>query len=168
MSINLRRVIPGGLVAGGVIIICNILAQFVLADRVKQEMNSWIPGSVDRMSIGVGVIAASLMMKFVIGIILIWVYAAIRPRFSPGPRTAAYVAIAVWILAAVFFSDFPLMGMMSVTSYILLETLQLFTFLIASLVGAKMYSEHSAPNTTGASAITNGPTSSPGRDFVGL
>jgi hypothetical protein len=158
MSINPRRVITGGLVAGVVIILFNILAQFVLADRVKQEMNNWIPASADRMSMGVGVIAAGLMMKFVVGIILIWVYAAIRPRFGPGPQTAAYVAIAVWILGAVFFSDLPLMGMMSITTYILLETLQLVTFLIASLVGAKMYSEHSVPNTTNASALTSGCT----------
>ncbi len=144
MSISPRKVITGALVAGVVIIIFNILAQIVLGDRVTQEMNRWIPGAADRISTGFGVIAAGILMKFVVGLVLIWVYAAIRPRFGPGPRTAAYAAIAVWTLGAIFFSDFPLMGMMSVTSYLVLETFQLVTFLIASLVGARIYSEHSA------------------------
>lgn len=142
MSLNLRKVITGGLLAGFVIIILNILAQLVLMDRVLREMNTWIPGSADRMSMGAGAIAAGIIMKFVIGIILVWLYAAIRPRFGPGPRTASYVALTIWILGAIFFSDFPLMGMMSGASYALLEIMQLVTLLIATLVGAWTYAEH--------------------------
>ena len=141
MSMNLRKVTTGGLLAGFVIIILNILAQLVLMDRVLREMNTWIPGSADRMSMGAGAIAAGIIMKFVIGIILIWFYAAIRPRFGPGPQTASYVALTVWILGAIFFSDFPLMGMMSGASYALLEIMQLVTLLIATLVGAWTYTE---------------------------
>lgn len=154
MSLNPRRVIVGGLLAGVVILIFNILAQFVLMDRVQQEMNTWIPGSANRISMGAGVIAAGIVMKLVIGIILVWLYAAIRPRFGPGPRTASYVATVVWILGAIFFSDFPLMGMMSVASYALLEIMQLVTLLIATFVGARIYSEQSTPNPTEASALT--------------
>jgi len=152
MSINPGRVIAGGLPAGVVILIFNILAQFVLIDRVQQEMNTWMPGSADRMSMGAGAIAAGVVMKFVIGIILVWVYAVIQPRFGPGPRTASYVAITVWLLGVIFFSDFPLMGMISVTSYALLEFMQLVTFLIASIVGAGIYSKHGASNRTDAGA----------------
>jgi hypothetical protein len=143
MSLNLRKVTIGGLLAGFVIIILNIVAQLVLMDRVLREMNTWIPGSADHMSMGAGAIAAGIIMKFVIGIILIWLYAAIRPRFGPGPRTASYVALIVWILGAIFFSDFPLMGMMSGASYALLEIMQLVTLLIATLVGAWIYTEQS-------------------------
>jgi hypothetical protein len=154
MSINIRKVFTGGLLAGVIIIIFNILGQFVIMDRIQHEMNTWLPGSVDRMSMGTGAIAAGIIMKFVIGIILIWFYAAIRPRFGPGPRTASYVTITVWILGAIFFSDFPLMGMISVASYALLELMQLLTFLIATLVGASIYSEQGVPNITDASALT--------------
>jgi len=144
MSINPRRVITGGLLAGVVIIIFNILAQFVIMDRVQQEMNAWTPGSADRMDMGAGAITAGIMMKLVIGIILTWFYAAIRPHFGPGPRTASYVAITVWMLGVIFFSDFPLLGMISATSYALLEIMQLVTFLIATFVGARIYSEQAA------------------------
>ena len=141
MSFNIRKVIIGGLLAGVVILIFNTLAQFMLMDRVQRDMNTWIQGSADRISTGAGSIAAGIIMKFAIGIILIWLYAAIRPCFGPGPRTASYVAIVVWILGAIFFSDFPLMGMMSVSSYILLEIIQLASLLIGTLAGARFYSE---------------------------
>jgi hypothetical protein len=148
MSLNHRKVITGGLLAGIIIIIINILGQFVLIDRIQQEMNTWMQGSADRIIMGAGAIAAGIIMKLLIGIILIWFYAAIRPRFGPGPRTASYVAITVWILGAIYFSDFPLMGMMSVSSYALLEIMQFITFLIATLVGARIYSDQGVPNTT--------------------
>ena len=148
MSLNSQKVIIGGLLAGVVIFIFNLLAQFILMDRVQQEMNTWIQGSTDQMSMSAGAIAAGIMMKFAIGIMLIWLYAAIRPRFGPGPRTASYVAIVVWILGAIFFSDFPLMGMMSVTSYLLLEIMQFVTLLIATLAGARFYSEQGAAKST--------------------
>jgi hypothetical protein len=141
MSLSHRKVITGGLLAGVIIIIFNILGQFLLMDRIQHEMNTWIQGSADRISMGTGAIAAGIIMKLLIGIILIWFYAAMRPRFGPGPRTASYVAITVWILGAIYFSDFPLIGMMSVSSYALLEIMQFVTFLVAALVGARIYSE---------------------------
>lgn len=100
-----------------------------------------MPGSTDRMNLSGAAIATGIVMKFIIGIILVWFYAAVRPRFGAGPRTAAYVAICVWILGAIFFSDFPLMGMISVLSYVILEVMQFLSFLVATLVGARIYTE---------------------------
>ncbi len=142
MRINIRKVILGGMVAGMIIIILNVVAQIVLGDRVQREMNAWIPGSADRMSVSGLAITIGIILKFIIGILLIWLYSAIRSRFGPGPRTAITAAISVWILGAIFFSDFLFMGMMSVISYAIMEVLQLFTFIIATLVGARLYKEH--------------------------
>lgn len=141
MPINTRRVITGGFAAGVALIILNILVQFAVGERIQHDMNAWIPGSADRMKMSGAAIAAGIAMKFVIGIVLIWFYAAVRPRFGPGPRTAFFVAISVWILGAIFFSDFPLMGMISVASYVMLEVMQLVSLLIAALLGAWVYKE---------------------------
>lgn len=141
MPLNIRKVIIGGLVAGIVIIILNILVQFILGDRVQHEMNAWMPGSADRMNMSGAAIAVGIAMKFIIGIILVWIYAAVCPRFGSGARTAAYVAVCVWILGAIFFSDFPLMGMISVLSYVIIEAMQFFSLLVATLVGARVYTE---------------------------
>jgi fatty acid desaturase len=39
---------------------------------------------------------------FLIGFAAIWLYAAIRPRFGPGPRTAVIAGVAVWIFSHVW------------------------------------------------------------------
>ncbi len=56
----------GGVVAGTIIIILNILAQVVLGERVQHEMNAWLPGSADRMNLSVAALAAGIIMKFII------------------------------------------------------------------------------------------------------
>jgi hypothetical protein len=37
------------------------------------------------------------LLGLVGGIVLIWIYAAIRPRFGAGPKTAIYAGVAFWI-----------------------------------------------------------------------
>ena len=84
-KINLGRVIIAGLVAG---IVSDILGYVVdgvlLAPR-------WAAGM---KALGHGEFTSSQVILFnilglVSGIVLIWVYAAIRPRFGAGPKTAS-------------------------------------------------------------------------------
>ena len=37
---------------------------------------------------------------FVQGIATVWLYAAIRPRFGPGPKAAAIAGFAIWIVVS--------------------------------------------------------------------
>ncbi len=141
MAINWKKVIAGGVLAGIVLIILNSLAQFVLMGRFQQELNSWIPGATEHITTGAVTVAAGLVLKFVLGIALVWLYAAIRPRFGAGPRTAFYAAVFAWVLGAIFSSDIPMMGMMSVLTYVMLEFMQLAAFFIAVSFGARWYSE---------------------------
>ncbi len=141
MKMNVGKIIAGGLLAGIILIVINVLAQLVLAERVWNEMNAWVPGSSARLPSGSAAVATGVVLKLVIGVLLVWLYAAIRPRFGPGARTATYAAIVVWILGGILFSDFVLTGMISGTTYVLLEGFQLAGLLLASVVGARMYSE---------------------------
>ena len=45
---------------------------------------------------------------FLLGIVAVWLYAAIRPRFGPGPKTAAMAGLAVWFIYSGSFADFHL------------------------------------------------------------
>lgn len=141
MAINVKRVVIGGLAAGIVLLLINLLAQVVFGNRIQQDMNAWIPGSAERMNMTGGAIASGIVLKFAIGILLVWCYAAIRPRFGPGPRTASFGALFVWILGGIFFSDYLMIGMMSAGSYIILEAFQLLGFLLAAWTGARIYTE---------------------------
>lgn len=139
--INIPRVLTGGVVAGVIIAGLNIPAQLMLGERVREEMNAWLPGAADGMQPEGAAVAIGLAMKLVIGTLLVWLYAAARPRLGPGPRTATLIGTTVWLLGAIFFSDFALTGMISWATYAMLEALQLFAFLAAAWAGAWVYRE---------------------------
>ncbi len=141
MSINFKRVLLGGFAAGIILVIINILVQIIFGNRMQQDVNAWMPGMTERISMSGTAIAFSLIMKFIIGILLIGCYAAIRPRFGPGPRTATYSALFVWVLGGIFFSDYLMIGMLSIGTYMIIEAFQLIAFLLAVLTGARMYTE---------------------------
>jgi hypothetical protein len=139
MSINTKKVVTGGLAAGVVIILLNILAQIVFGSRMQHEMNAWMSGSAEHKSASISTLVAGITMKFIIGLILMWYYAAMQLQFKQRFRTAVYAATSVWILGAIFFSDWLLLGIMSFTLYAIVEVLQLLSFFIAVLVGARIY-----------------------------
>jgi hypothetical protein len=147
MAINVRKVVLGGLAAAVVMIVINVVSQFALMDRVRREMNAFAPGTADRMSMGPGTIVTRVIMTVIFGIMLVWFYAAIRPRFGPGARTASYAAIFIWILGGLFYSDYLFMGMMSVATWSLFAIIQLVNIWIATWVGARIYTE--GPAATG-------------------
>jgi hypothetical protein len=147
MAINMKRVLTSGLAAGTVLVFINILAQLLLGNRLQQDLNSWIPASADRLTPRGPTIAIGILLKLIIGILLVWLYAAICPRFGPGLRTASYGAFFAWILGAIFFSDYLMIGMLSVATYFIIEVIQLLGFLIAIWAGALIYSKESAPGT---------------------
>lgn len=91
---------------------------------------------------------ATLLMRalivingFVQGIMTIWLYAAIRPRFGSGPKTAAMAVFAVWVLMGwpnitwAVFTGTPL------AAVLLPVTINLPLVLLAGMAGAWLYKE---------------------------
>jgi hypothetical protein len=79
---------------------------------------------------------------FLVGIAAIWLYAAIRPRYGPGPNTAIRAGVAVWAIA-VFLSNlvsYP-MGLFPVGLIVISTIVALFEIVVATLVGAWLYKE---------------------------
>jgi hypothetical protein len=73
---------------------------------------------------------------------MVWLYAAIRPRYGAGPKTAMLAGFVVWALAyassnaaMVFLHLFPLGLMLAATAVGLVETV------VAGLAGAALYKE---------------------------
>ena len=141
MAINTNKVLLGGFVAGVVINVIDFVVNvYVLAARNKAEMDAFKPGLSDQMMAGSS-IASYIIMDFVLGFALVWTYAAIRPRFGPGLRTATYAAILFWLLAMIFTSGFRQMGIMSSGLWWTYALIGLVNFYLASWAGAKLYSE---------------------------
>jgi hypothetical protein len=106
--ISAKRVLLGGLVAGLVSNVSGILlAHFFLADDVRallQRLN---------VQLGLGTALMHVSMRLAIGLGVVWLYAAIRPRFGPGPRTAALAGLVLWL----FTYAFSLLGISSYGLY---------------------------------------------------
>ena len=139
--INMTRVILGGLVAGLIINASEFLLNgVVLADAMKVQfakMNLQEPGA--------NAMAVFVAMGFVIGIATIWLYAAIRPRFGAGPKTAAIAGLAVWVLAYVYGTiGLEVLGMVPARMAAIGLTWGLAEVLVAAIGGAYFYQEEAS------------------------
>src|SRR5450759_4247008 len=112
MAINTKKVLIGGIAAGVVMNVIDYVTNvYILAARMKAESHAFKPGMSDQMMQGTKV-ASYIIMDFVLGLALVWTYAAIRPRFGPGMRTATHAALLFWILSLIFTAGFMQMGIM--------------------------------------------------------
>jgi hypothetical protein len=144
MAINTQKVLIGGIAAGVVMNVIDFISNtYILGARMKAESDAFKPGLADQMMSG-SAIAGYIVMDFVLGILLVWTYAAIRPRFGPGLKTAAYAAVLFWLLAGIFNSGYMHMGMMSAGLWWTFAFIGLVNFFLAAWAGAKLYSEASA------------------------
>lgn len=141
MAINTGKVLIGGIAAGVVMNIIDFVSySFILGARMKAESDAFKPGMSDQM-MGTSSMVTNITMDLVLGILLVWTYAAIRPRFGPGLKTAVYAAVLFWLLAGIFLSGYLHMGMMSSGLWWSFAFVGLVNFLLSAWVGAKLYSE---------------------------
>ena len=144
MAINTTKVLIGGFAAGVVMNVIDFVSySYILGARMKAESDAFKPGMSDQMASS-SMMVTNIVMDLVLGILLVWTYAAIRPRFGPGFRTAVYAALLFWVLAGIFLSGYMHMGMMSAGLWWSFAIIGLVNFLVSAWVGARLYSEDSA------------------------
>ena len=145
MAINATKVIVGGLAAGVVMNVSGFVVQgMLLGKRMMEEMVAVAPTLQGRGESS-GVMAARVATQFVVGILLVWLYAAMRPRFGPGGKTAALAAFVIWLCGFLFYLDWLYLGMMTATTYALVSVAMLITLLVAAWIGGFLYREETAP-----------------------
>lgn len=140
--INYARVILGGLLAGVVFTIGEFLLNaLILGDQ-------WEAFMIER---GLPEETASTMLMYIVfnfalGIVLVWLYAAIRPRFGPGPRTAVIAGLFIWL--SLWLLGFGSMGVsFMIPGNLILITLiwGIFEICLAALAGGWAYREEAEP-----------------------
>jgi hypothetical protein len=145
MAINGSRVVLGGLAAGLVMNVIGFVTNgMLLGKQMSAEMDAVVPGLSAKMMTGT-TIAVDVVTQFVIGILIVWLYAAMRPRFGAGPRTAVLAAIVPWICGLFFYSGWLLGGMMSSGMYVIVSIIALINVIVGGLVGAWLYREDEVP-----------------------
>lgn len=91
---NVARVILGGLLSG---LILNIF-EYVLNGVVFASQWDAFENMLARQ-MRPGAIPFFIVSSFVMGIGMVWLYAAARPRLGPGPKTATLTGFAFWLFA---------------------------------------------------------------------
>src|SRR5215470_11962590 len=94
-KINWTRVLLGGVLAGVVINVFEFVANGVFLTADWEAMMRAV-GQTNFPSSSATVIF--LIWGFLCGIGVIWLYAAVRPRFGPGVKTAVLTGFAFWLL----------------------------------------------------------------------
>ncbi|MGP8270647.1 MAG: hypothetical protein ACLQLH_11315 [Terracidiphilus sp.] len=93
-KINLGRVIIGGIVAG---IVSDILGFLVDGVVLAHKWNAGMT-ALDHGDFSSSMWIWFSLLGIVSGIVMIWIYAGIRPRFGAGVQTAICAGVAVWIV----------------------------------------------------------------------
>jgi hypothetical protein len=134
---NWKRILLGGLLAGVVINASEFLLNgVVLADEMAADM--------ERLGLQFAswAMIAYVAMAFVYGLFLAWLYAALRPRFGPGGRTALVAAAALWVAAYLLPTvGFMAMGVGGGSAYAVSLVWGAAELVIAALLAGYMYRE---------------------------
>src|SRR4051812_32832828 len=143
-KINMRRVLVGGLIAGAVL--CAIDVAMYGAVLKAPMAVAWKavgrPAMTDtQRDLEVPL---SLLFDFAAGVVLMWVYAAIRPRFGGGAVTALRAGLATWLFASILCAGFSAQGIMPPGVLIITTLVLLAEYPLAVVIGARFYSEGSA------------------------
>lgn len=93
-KINWGRVVLGGFLAGAALLVLATVSAtlFVGQPQLRATTQAFWPSATRS--------AETLFFVFVfffLGMLMTALYAAIRPRFGPGPRTAALAGFALWL-----------------------------------------------------------------------
>ena len=137
-KINVGRVVLGGLVAGLVLSLGNLLLNRVwLRDELKADL-----GRLNLSEPGNDFIIRVIVLTFILGIGIVYLYAAIRPRFGDGVKTAICAGLMAWFFAVLYTG--LIVGMvfkMSESLTLKRIVFGLVEYAIGAVAGAWLYKE---------------------------
>lgn len=136
-KINWGRAIAGGLLAGVVLNVWDFVVNGML---FKDDWNAAMH------AMGKGDMSGSMIMYFVlcdflVGLVLVWLYAAIRPRYGAGPKTAATAALGVWFMMVAGQIANSAMGIFPEKLLVMGTVAALGGLLLSGQAGAWVYKE---------------------------
>ncbi len=139
-QLNTPRIIAGGLAAGLVMNVIDALTNGVLlGERWRIGTEALNPDLIAKM--GMSSTLGWVMVDFILGILTVWLYAAIRPRFGAGPRTAFTAALVIWLAMHAGYASYAFLGLYP-WSLILASSLGgLVAAVAGGYVGAMLYRE---------------------------
>jgi hypothetical protein len=138
-DINYRRVLIAGLAAGVVANVCDMAIAVVTADDVQRMAQRL---SLDQRRLNsTSTMVSWIVIDFIYATLIVWTYAAIRPRLGPGPRTAVTAGLVLYGAVTTVLFGFQRMGLFTPDLFVKHAVLSLITAVLVSLVGGRVYRE---------------------------
>jgi hypothetical protein len=137
--INVAGVVKGGLAAA---VIMNI-SEFVLNVPVAGAQMAAELSARNLPAADSGAqIAVFVGLTAMLGFMTVWLYAAMRPRLGPGPKTAMCAGLIVWTCSYLYSAvTTGTIGVHSMGLVVLIIVWSLVEMLVASAVGGYLYNE---------------------------
>ncbi|UCD23431.1 MAG: hypothetical protein JSW51_10320 [Gemmatimonadota bacterium] len=141
-GINVIRWLLGGIVAGIVIWVFEGLGSlFYMGD-----MEAALAAHNLSMELSAGVWVMTIVVSMIVGLTLVFLYAAARPRFGPGPKTATLVAVVLWIASYLLsLIGYGMIGLYPTSMLALWGVVGLIEIIVAAHVGGWIYREGEQP-----------------------
>ncbi|MGA7522628.1 MAG: hypothetical protein WBW84_09100 [Acidobacteriaceae bacterium] len=141
-KINIGRWLLGGIVGGIVVDILGYLVDgVILAPRWARDMSRLgRPGFTATQMVLFSAISIAM------GLVAVWIYAAIRPRFGAGMRTAIWAGIAAWVAMELLPNASMMWASGLFNNHLTLYTTAgaLIELVVGTVVGAALYREMGA------------------------
>lgn len=137
-GINTGRWLAGGLAAGMVVWLIEGAASMLYMG----DMEAALRAMGLSMEMTAPIWALTVVMSLITGLALVFFYAAARPRFGPGPKTAAIVAVGLWASGVLLsLLGYYMIGMYPTQMLVTWGVVGLVEMIIAGMVGGWVYRE---------------------------
>ena len=137
-GINFKRWLLGGAAAGVIVFVLEGIA----GTFYMEPMNTAMEAHGLSMEMGTGTMLLALLVSLLGGLTSVFFYAAARPRFGPGPKTAIIVAVALFLGGYMLsLIGYHMMGLFPDSLLLTWGTIGLVEMIIATMAGAAIYRE---------------------------
>lgn len=137
-GINVGRWLAGGIAAGVVVWLLEGAASMLYMD----DMEAALAAHNLSIELSAGIVVLTIIISLIVGLTLVFFYAAARPRFGAGPKTAIIVAVALFIGSYLLsLIGYYMLGLYPVGMLTMWALVGLVELIIASLVGGWIYKE---------------------------
>jgi len=142
-KIQMGRVVVGGVLAGLIMNVSEFLLHgVVLAGDGQKLMDDWNQRGLSIQPDAM-MLVWLVLITFALGFLAVWTYAAIRPRFGPGPKTAICAGLAVWAMSYLYAGVYVYAGIVILPAKLAWFPVVwgLIEVPLATLAGAWLYKE---------------------------
>jgi hypothetical protein len=129
-------IVIGGLVAGAVLSVIDIAMYGAILKAPMEQAMKVLP----KPRIVQWQVPWYISLDVVAGLALVWLYAALRPRFGASPATAAKAGVVGWFFTSLWTTlvQWP-MNLMPLNLTVIIVSVALAQWTLAAVLGAKFY-----------------------------